>query len=169
MLRTAPKPLWTHWKPSSQAHLLRNSCRTDYSLTTGTLAYCQLCNSLHVTWFKHFEIKCVVCSFIFTENWFQSTLSPVKMYFTGELCVSSSRLKEMKVMKCWSKCYQMLPLTPTTSMGERTDRDAASCIFLQSASCIRLNKWWDICHNDNVATPGIWSHVRFSQRSTFCM
>jgi len=24
-------------------------------------------------------------------------------------------------MKCWSKCYQMLPLMPTTSTGERDE------------------------------------------------
>lgn len=68
--------------------------------------------------------------FLFTESWFQWTLSPVKLYFTGELCVSSSRLKETKVMKCWSKSYQMLPLTPTTSMGERRDRDSLDYIYI---------------------------------------
>ncbi len=63
------------------------------------------------------DIRINVC--FLTGSWSQWTLCLVRVYFTGELCVSSSRPKEMMVMKCWSKCYQTLPLTPTTSMGER--------------------------------------------------
>lgn len=60
---------------------------------------------------------CVLLSYS-TGSWFQRTLCLVKTCCTGELCVSSSRPKEMMVKKCWSECYQMLPRMPSTSMGE---------------------------------------------------
>lgn len=43
---------------------------------------------------------------------------PVRPSYTGELCVSSSRLKETMVMKCWSRCCQMLQPMLITFMGE---------------------------------------------------
>lgn len=127
MWRTALQQLWTHWKPSSKACRLKNCCRTDCSLTTGNASDTKLSDIIYK---MPYDRRLFVFS---TGNWSWRTLCPVRMCFTGELCVSSSKLKETMVMKCWSKCYRTLPPMQTTSTGERWNRfHCSACkVFLR--------------------------------------
>ncbi len=115
----------THWWTAAeqsaagqQVHLTR----TLWALTCDMMKKCP-------------NIRDNVC--FSTGSWFQWILCLVRMCFTGELCVSSSRPKGMMVMKCWSKCYRMLPLMPTTSTGEKWDLSSLDYIYSSLAvNCI---------------------------------